>query len=169
MGRASRRAQRLTQVQILEWLWNTPIKAKKRNRRPKRQRDDLWDKDPRESQWWKMINDRRVQDPESREGKLFRRRFRCPSAFSSGLSLSGEPKSGLHHRQDHSHAHKPCLLLILSKNRYVLTSLAHTWTHDNDHMFSYHPHTHYLAYIPKKPFTSPLTSSLSLILVTGAL
>ena len=77
MGRASRRAQRLAQVQILEWLCTTPIKAKKRNRRPKRQRD-VWDKDPRELQWWKQINDRRVQDPESREGKLFRRRFRVP-------------------------------------------------------------------------------------------
>ena len=79
MGRASRRAQRLAQVQILEWLCTTPIKAKKWNRRPKRQRD-VWDKDPRELQWWKQINDRRVQDPESREalGKLFTRRFRVP-------------------------------------------------------------------------------------------
>merc|ERR1719453_2039528 len=34
--------------------------------------------DPRESGWWKLIHDDRVWDPESKQGKIFRQRFRVP-------------------------------------------------------------------------------------------
>lgn len=53
-------------------------KSRDRNCKPKRHRRSKPPVNYLTSVWWEMLQDPRIKDPKSDEGKLFRRRFRVP-------------------------------------------------------------------------------------------
>merc|ERR1711998_381562 len=68
----------VTLLQVLDERNGDEPRPKRRKTHDQTWRAEVETLDPRDSVWWRFIQRPRVRDSTTREGRLFRRRFRVP-------------------------------------------------------------------------------------------